>query len=67
MSITLNKIRLEIKESIKILQQKKSLCPSNKTVKTYINGEIAGLGIALHQIESELFYAETDVFTKNTN
>lgn len=67
MSYDLEHIREEIKKCIEVLKDKKKLCPRNDRVANYINGEIAGLGIALHQIENEIFGAETDVFTSNDN
>jgi hypothetical protein len=65
MSTDLQKIREDIKKSIEHLREKKKLCPNNRYIANYINGEIAGLGIALHQIDSEIYEAETDAIVKD--
>lgn len=62
---SLQNIRNELKQNIEHLKRKKELCQSNKTISNYINGEIAGIGIAIHQIESEIYEMETDVFTQD--
>lgn len=65
MSVDLSKIRNDIREAIENLKNRKKMLNNNETIINYINGEIAGLGIALHQIETEIFEVETDVFTKD--